>query len=98
MNLTGTWKCNDGGLYFIRQIDNEIWWYGEQHVENSMQPEFTNVLHGTICSSKINAEWSDIPLGKCSFNGTITLEIINDCKLRKVSFTGQFGGSVWKKE
>ncbi len=27
-DLTGTWSCDDGGSYYLRQIDDNIWWYG----------------------------------------------------------------------
>jgi hypothetical protein len=29
-DFTGVWSCDDGGTYYIEQIDNVIWWYGEQ--------------------------------------------------------------------
>lgn len=28
-DLTGVWSCDDGGTYFIRQVGNIVWWYGE---------------------------------------------------------------------
>ncbi len=28
INLTGTWKANDGGTYYIRNIGNDVWWLG----------------------------------------------------------------------
>ena len=29
-NLTGRWEGDDGGMYFLRQIDHELWWYGQR--------------------------------------------------------------------
>jgi len=26
INLTCTWKANDGGTYYIRNIGNDVWW------------------------------------------------------------------------
>jgi hypothetical protein len=28
INLTGAWKANDGGTYYIRNIGNDVWWLG----------------------------------------------------------------------
>jgi hypothetical protein len=28
INLTGTWKANDGGTYYIRNIGKDVWWLG----------------------------------------------------------------------
>src|SRR5438552_1137645 len=59
VNLTGIWNCNDGGIYYIRQVSNEIWWFG-----NSSNNAFSNVFHGQLSGSTITGKWSDVPLGK----------------------------------
>ncbi|CAF3435271.1 unnamed protein product [Rotaria sp. Silwood2] len=97
-DLSGTWKCDDGGLYYIRQLDNAIWWFGAQQVATKRQPIFSNVLHGMIDSSMINAQWCDIPLGRDRHSGSITLEIIGVGELKKTSYTGSFCGSIWKRQ
>src|SRR5437870_5634848 len=27
-NLTGTWTADDEGIYYVRQVDNTVWWVG----------------------------------------------------------------------
>ncbi|CAF3123595.1 unnamed protein product [Rotaria socialis] len=98
IDLTGTWKCNDGGLYYIRQLSNTVWWSGVQQVPSGYSVGFSNVLYGTIQSSIINAQWCDVPFGRNRLNGSIAVEIISATELRKKSFTGGFGGSIWNKQ
>jgi hypothetical protein len=28
-DLTGVWSCDDSGTYFIRQVGNTVWWFGQ---------------------------------------------------------------------
>jgi hypothetical protein len=46
INLTGIWKANDGGTYYIRNIDNDVWWLGIS--SNDDGKTFSNVLKGQI--------------------------------------------------
>ena len=41
-NLTGIWKADDGGTYYIRNISNDIWWLGISG--NDDGSTFSNVL------------------------------------------------------
>jgi hypothetical protein len=54
IDLTGVWNCDDKGTYYLRQIGNTLWWYGEQKSNN---PLWSNVAHGTITDNTINLEW-----------------------------------------
>ncbi|CAF2984447.1 unnamed protein product [Rotaria sp. Silwood2] len=83
IDLSGKWTCDDGGLYYIRQLNNVIWWFGVQQVTSNQRPRFSNVLHGTIDPSVVNAQWCDVPLGRDSLSGLITFEIINVRELKK---------------
>lgn len=46
INLTGTWKANDGGTYYMRNIGNDVWWRGIS--SNDDGKTFSNVLKGQI--------------------------------------------------
>jgi hypothetical protein len=56
MDLTGTWQCNDGGAYFIRQLGDVVWWYGQRSgdgvfvngIVHPTQPYWSNVGKGII--------------------------------------------------
>ena len=95
LNLSGVWKCNDNGTYYIRQIGDSIVWYGEQ---NKSVPEFSNIAFGKIEDNKIILQWYDVPKGTIQGFGKITLEINSINKLSRYSATGEFGGSEWERK
>lgn len=98
--LTGTWQADDGGLYYLRQNGNELWWAGF----STDTPEgagdlytgiaFTNVFHGTISGNTATGEWADVPRGQSLQNGTLTLSISN-ALIRRQTQTGGFGATQW---
>jgi len=93
-SLTGTWKCNDGGTYFIRQDGNELWWFGRSPNGAS----FTNVFHGTIRRDVIEGTWADVPPGSARHSGELILQIRSDNRLVRTRQTGTFSGSEWTRE
>ena len=94
VNLTGQWRANDNGFYYIRQVGNEIWWYGESSNGGS---SWSNVFHGYINGNKIEGSWVDVPKGGIRQNGEIVLEVVSSRRLRAVSRTGGFGGNEWTR-
>src|SRR5439155_26039479 len=44
-NIDGVWHDARGVPYYIRQVGNEIWWFGENQ---PLAPVFSNVAHGKI--------------------------------------------------
>lgn len=90
-NLTGVWKCNDGGLYFIRQVGNQVWWYGES---GDGGVAWSNVFQGYVTGNKIIGKWADVPKGTARNYGEMTL-LISSNSLRKISGGQNFTGSVW---
>lgn len=93
-DLTGTWYCDDGGTYYIRQMGNEIWWYGENDPNS---PRWSNVMHGTISGNTIYGNWLDVPKGSDLNSGNINLNIESNNRLSVIQKTGGFGGSVWTR-
>src|SRR5438045_4748532 len=69
-DLTGIWKCSDGGTYYIRQVGNEVWWYGKGG-------NFGNVFHGQFNVWKdepitgFQGHWADVPTGSTNGSGAI---------------------------
>jgi hypothetical protein len=93
--LTGIWNCNDGGVYFIRQIGNQVWWYGQS---SDGGQTWSNVFQGTITGNKITGNWADVPKGSIRGNGWMTLSISGANTLTKIDAGGSgFGGSVWSR-
>jgi hypothetical protein len=87
--LTGNWSSNDGGTYYLRQIGNNIWWYGES---GDGGKRWSNVFRGTISGNKIIGHWADVPKGSILGSGEMTLSISNG-RLHKISGGENFGGS-----
>jgi hypothetical protein len=73
LDLTGVWSSEDGAIYFIRQIDQTIWW-----VEMSSPAEFhpgiayTNVFYGVFdqAAMLLRGDWADVPRGGILQSGT----------------------------
>lgn len=93
-NLTGTWMGNDRGVYYVREIRNELVWYGESS-------GFSNVFVGTIDRSgstpTIRGRWMDVPKRRILNNGTLEFTAPFNYMFTRTSATGGFGGSDWYK-
>src|ERR1043165_4661620 len=92
--LNGYYLADDGGAYFIRQIGDKVYWFGEDP-----NGAYANVLMGTITGNKITARYWDVPKGKTQGMGEITLTIQdNGATLVKVSSTSPFGTKTLTKQ
>ena len=91
---TGVWNCDDGGKYYVRQLETTVWWYGELDPNT---PNWSNVMRGTISGDIIKADWTDVPKGSIMQYGNLVLQIASNNKLVAISKTGGFGGSVWTR-
>ena len=65
-DLTGRWSCDDGGIYYLRQIGEEIHWYGEAAAAS---PQWANVFSGRIVDDRITGDWADVPKGDSRGSG-----------------------------
>jgi hypothetical protein len=95
VDLSGKWVGDDGGTYYLRQIGDQLYWFGENNVSN---PRWANVFLGRIQDDRVEGKWTDVPKGQTVGNGTLLLEIINDGNsLKAKEKTGGFGGSNLNK-
>src|SRR5437763_5243311 len=90
--LNGYYEADNGGAYFIRQIGDDVYWFGEDP-----NGAWANVLVGTINGNKITARFWDVPKGKTLGMGEMVLQIQNDDSLIKLSSSTPFGTKSWKK-
>ncbi len=56
-DLSGEWNCDDSGQYYLRQIGNTLYWYGERSAAN---PAWSNIFRGNIHGERVNGNWVDI--------------------------------------
>ena len=96
-SLTGTWMANDGGMYFLRQIGDTLWWLGPSGGLLHPGLQFCNVFHGSVTASAVTGEWLDVPRGAASGRGMLTLRPAGDNQLLRVAESGGFGASIWRR-
>lgn len=96
IDVTGKWKANDGGTYYLRRVGNQVWWYGEF---TPTSPPWSNVFLGTIVNgNQISGNWADVPKGNILGSGGIVLRIESNNRIVRISNTGNgFGGTVWTR-
>jgi len=93
-SLSGVWNCNDGGVYFVRQVGNEMWWYGQSSDGGTT---WSNVFRGVIRGNQIAGRWADVPKGSVRGYGEMVLLISDTGRLDKISGGQNFGGSAWSR-
>jgi hypothetical protein len=95
INLTGVWSCNDGGVYYIRQIGDHIWWFGEEPAAN---PRWANAACGTIRGKSLTIKYADVPAGTSIGYGTIEMGIVSNDELAAKDKPESCAGSRWIRE
>jgi hypothetical protein len=85
-NLDGVFS-GAGGKYYLRQLDNELLWYGE---EDAVSPTWSNVAHGVIKGNTITVKWADVPKGEIMQSGSLVIRIKSNDELELVKQTGEF--------
>lgn len=85
-NLDGIFG-GGGGKYYLRQLGNEILWYGE---EDAVSPAWSNVAHGVIKGNIITVKWADVPKGEILQSGNLVIKISSNDELVLVKQTGEF--------
>ena len=97
-DLTAVWQANDCGSYSIRQVGNEIWWYGSANSGEACNSYFENAAHGTISGNNVFLRWADLPRSTYHNQGILELQVVTttpSLQLRALRKTGGFGASVW---
>ncbi len=80
-NLTGTWVATDGGIYYFRQVGNQVWWAGFSTEYTSGIGDlhkgllFTDLFQGTLSGNTLTGNFIDVPKGQMLTYGPLTLTI-----------------------
>jgi hypothetical protein len=99
-DLNGKWICKEGGTYFVRQVDDKIWWLGEPN-GSPPDPSWCNVAQGTICGDYVTLNWADVPKGTIMNSGNLVLQVATGPDgypvMNVICVTGGFGGRSFVK-
>ncbi len=91
ITMRGYYRCNDGGHYYVRQVGNQVFWFGEHPGGN-----WANVFKGTLNGTTLRGSFYDVPKGRIAGKGELHLIVsLDGNSISKV--TGPFGGSSWTK-
>jgi len=91
-DLTGVWHTNGGVTFYVRQLGNEIWWFGEQAPNN---PRWTNVASGTLQGDEVRVQWVDVPMGGTRNQGTLGLRVVAENHLVVDANPNDFWNADW---
>jgi hypothetical protein len=104
IDLTGTWSVDDDGVYYLRQLGDQVWWLGMSGLRRplvSRGSDWTNVYLGTLSGDTITGTYADVPQGKILDRGPVVLKLtrtaaggISLVRTDPVLETG-FGGSIF---
>ncbi len=101
IRLTGRWVASDGGIYYVRQVGDSVWWLGMSDVEQKYDEigrDFTNVGHGTLNDGVLRAEFADVPRGNIWGNGELSFKVEadpeGDLQVRRLG--GDFGAEIFR--
>jgi hypothetical protein len=97
--LTGIWKSQDQGTYYVRQVGDNVMWIGMSANDGR---SWTNAFAGKIAGDTISGTWVDVPRGGVKGLGTLALKVSQvgpKIVMQKIGSTGSgFGGSSWEKQ
>jgi hypothetical protein len=91
--LTGVWRCDDGGTYYMHQSGLRVFWFAEHPTPAG----WANVFCGRITGTTLSGQWFDVPKGSAEGFGTLDLAVSSPTRLDQSGMTGGFGGSLWDK-
>ena len=106
IDLTGAWAGDDGGIYYVRQLDKVVWWNGmsdRARPPRTLGRDWNNVGRGEIKDDlTIVSDWADVPRGGINGFGTVTFKIGADAsgnlQITKVRETGTGrGDTLWTR-
>ncbi len=94
-DLTGVWRADDGGTYYVRQTGHNVHWYGERSKTN---PAWSNIFVGQKNGTRIKGRWVDVPKGNVMGRGILRLDVRHGGNVLVArNKTGGFGGSRWTR-
>ena len=78
IDLTGTWAGDDDGVYYLRQLGDQVWWLGMSGIGGPLVArgtDWTNVYHGTLTGDAVTGTYADVPGGAIQDKGPVDLKL-----------------------
>jgi hypothetical protein len=78
IDLTGTWNGNDEGVYYLRQIGDQVWWLGMSGLGRPFADrgsDWTNVYRGTLKGDTVTGTYADVPQGQILDKGPVVMKL-----------------------
>ena len=78
IDLTGTWAGDDQGVYYLRQLGDQVWWLGMSGIGGPLVArgtDWTNVYQGTLAGDTVTGTYADVPGGKIQDSGPVVLKL-----------------------
>jgi hypothetical protein len=106
IDLTGAWAGDDGGVVYVRQRGDVIWWNAMSNRDSPPEKlgrQWNNVGRGVLKSDlTIESDWVDVPRGQIAGYGTVNFKVGPDSagnlQITKTSETGLGrGDKVWTR-
>jgi hypothetical protein len=109
VDLSGVWRGDDDGVYYIQQFGESVWWLGLSD-DGSLQRglSFCNIFVGTLSvggnSISVAGQWADVPRGVFANGfGDLSFSVQTDgagnpFTLNRLAATGGFGATSWGRE
>jgi len=104
IDLTGTWAGDDQGVYYLRQLGDQVWWLGMSGLGEPLVhrgTDWTNVYLGTLSGDTVTGTYADVPQGKILDKGPVVMKLtptsdggISLVRTDPVLETG-FGGKIF---
>ena len=104
IDLTGAWAGDDSGVYYLRQLGDQLWWLGMSGLGGPLVDrgtDFTNVYRGTLAGDTITGTYADVPQGTIMDKGPVVMKLtktsdggISLVRVDPVLDTG-FGGTMF---
>jgi len=78
IDLTGTWAGDDAGVYYLRQLGDQVWWLGMSGLGEPLVDrgsDWTNVYRGTLSGDTVTGTYADVPQGKIQDKGPVVMKL-----------------------
>jgi len=99
-SLTGSWTGNDGGYYYLHQVGDKLYGYGESNIQVEIpiyaepditEPAWATVFIGKVVGDCVRGTWARVPRGRDSGKyGRFVLVVYANGNM--LSIVHEFGG------